>query len=85
MSKPLLLSAFALLVILNLGYASKAPELTKTNRSEIEPRLSKAESLIIREAIAKRENQLDEAIAYLEENLDEDSSAALDFALGTMF
>ena len=54
-------------------------------RTEIEPRISKAESFIIREVIAKSENQLEEAIAYLEEKLDEDSSAALDFALGTMF
>ena len=37
-------------------------------RTEIEPRISKAESFIIREVIAKSENQLEEAIAYLEEN-----------------
>ena len=54
-------------------------------RTEIEPRISKAESFVLREVIAKSENQLDEAIAYLDEKMDEDSSAALDFALGTMY
>ena len=54
-------------------------------RTEIEPRISKAESFIIREVIAKSENQLEEAIAYLEEKIEDDSSAALDFALGTMY
>lgn len=54
-------------------------------RSEIEPRISKSESFILREVIAKSENNLDEAIGYLEEKIEDDSSAALDFALGTMY
>ena len=54
-------------------------------RSEIEPRISKSESFILREVIAKSENNLDEAIRYLEEKIEDDSSAALDFALGTMY
>ena len=54
-------------------------------RSEIEPRISKSESFILREVIAKGENKLDEAIVYLEEEIEDDSSAALDFALGTMY
>ncbi len=54
-------------------------------RSEIEPRISKSESFILREVIAKSENNLDEAIVYLEEEIEDDSSAALDFALGTMY
>ncbi len=54
-------------------------------RTEIEPKISKSESFVLREVIAKSENQLEEAIIYLEEKTDEDSSAALDFALGTMY
>lgn len=54
-------------------------------RSEIEPRISKSESFILREVIAKSENNLDEAILYLEDKIKDDSSAALDFALGTMY
>ena len=54
-------------------------------RSEVEPRISKSESFILREVIAKSENNLEEAIVYLEEKIDDDSSAALDFALGTMY
>lgn len=54
-------------------------------RSEIEPRISKSESFILREVVAKSENQLEEAISFLEEKIEADSSAALDFALGTMY
>lgn len=54
-------------------------------RSEIEPRISKSESFILREVIAKSENNLDEALVYLEDKIKDDSSAALDFALGTMY
>jgi tetratricopeptide (TPR) repeat protein len=54
-------------------------------RSEVEPRISKSESFILREVIAKSENNLEEAIVYLEEKIENDSSAALDFALGTMY
>ena len=35
--------------------------------------------------IAKSENNLEEAIVYLEEKIEDDSSAALNFALGTMY
>ncbi len=54
-------------------------------RSEIEPTISKAEQYLLREVIAKAEGQLEEAIAYLESKIDDKSSAALDFALGTMY
>jgi tetratricopeptide (TPR) repeat protein len=54
-------------------------------RSEIEPRYSKSEQGILREVIAKAENQLDEAILYLEKKISPKSSAALDFALATMY
>ena len=54
-------------------------------RSEVEPRISKSESFILREVIAKSENNLEQAIVYLEEKIQDDSSAALDFALGTMY
>ena len=36
-------------------------------RSETEPRISKSESFILREVVAKSENQLAEAISFLEE------------------
>ena len=54
-------------------------------RSEIEPKISKSEGFVLREVIAKSENQLEEAITFLEDKIDKDSSAALDFALGTMY
>ena len=54
-------------------------------RSEVEPKISKSESFILREVIAKSENNLEQAIVYLEEKIKDDSSAALDFALGTMY
>lgn len=54
-------------------------------RTEVEPRISKSEQFILKEVIAKAENQLDEAIEYLEKKIDEEASAALDFALATMF
>lgn len=54
-------------------------------RSEIEPRISKSESFVLREVIAKSENQIEEAVIYLEEKIKDESSAALDFALGTMY
>jgi Flp pilus assembly protein TadD len=54
-------------------------------RSEIEPKISKAESFILREVIAKSENQIEEAVSFLEEKIKDESSAALDFALGTMY
>ena len=38
-------------------------------RSEVEPRISKSESFILREVIAKSENNLEEAIVYLEEKI----------------
>ncbi len=54
-------------------------------RSEVEPRIDKAEQFILREVVAKAENQLEEAIEYLESKIDGKTSAALDFALGTMY
>ena len=54
-------------------------------RSEIEPRISKSEQFLLREVVAKSENQLEEAISYLETKIDEKSSAAIDFALATMY
>ena len=54
-------------------------------RSEVEPRIDKSEQFILREVIAKAENQLEEAIQYLESKIDPKTSAALDFALGTMY
>ncbi len=54
-------------------------------RNDIEPRVSKSEQFIIGEVIAKAESQMDEAIIYLEEKIDSKSSAALDFALATMY
>ena len=54
-------------------------------RSEIEPTISKAEQYLLREVIAKAEGQLEEAIAYLENKIEDKSSPALDFALGTMY
>ena len=54
-------------------------------RSEVEPRINKSEQFILKEVIAKAENQLDEAIEYLEKKIDQEVSAALDFALATMY
>lgn len=54
-------------------------------RSDIEPKISKSEQYLLREVIAKAEGQLDEAIVYLEKKVEDKSSAALDFALGTMY
>ena len=54
-------------------------------RSEVEPRISKSEQFVLREVRAKAENQLDEAIEYLFEKTSSKSSAALDFALGSMY
>ncbi|MGY8713304.1 MAG: tetratricopeptide repeat protein, partial [Verrucomicrobiia bacterium] len=54
-------------------------------RSEIEPKISQNEKLIIQEVIAKAENQLEDAITYLEKKIGDKSSAALDFALATMY
>jgi tetratricopeptide (TPR) repeat protein len=54
-------------------------------RSEIEPKYSNSEQTVLREVIAKAENQLDDAILYLENKISPKSSAALDFALGTMY
>lgn len=54
-------------------------------RSDIEPKVSKSEQNVLGEVIAKAENQLEEAITYLEKKLDEKSSPALDYALGTMY
>ena len=54
-------------------------------RSEIEPRITKSEQFLLREVVAKSKNQLEEAIAYLEPKVDEKSSAAIDFALATMY
>jgi tetratricopeptide (TPR) repeat protein len=54
-------------------------------RSEIEPRISKAEQYLLREVVAKAENQLEEAIQFLEKKVNEKSSAAIDFALATMY
>ena len=54
-------------------------------RSEIEPRISKSEQFLLREVVAKSENQLKEAIVYLEPKVDAKSSAAIDFALATMY
>ena len=54
-------------------------------RSEIEPKISKAEQYLLREVIAKAEAQMEEAIAFLESKIEDKNSAALDFALGTMY
>ncbi|MEK9772044.1 MAG: tetratricopeptide repeat protein [Opitutae bacterium] len=54
-------------------------------RSEVEPRIDKSEQFILREVVAKAENQLEEATLYLESKINDKTSAALDFALGTMF
>ncbi len=54
-------------------------------RSEVEPRINKSEQFILKEVIAKAENQLDEAIEYLEKKIDQEVSAALDFALAQMY
>ncbi len=54
-------------------------------RSEVEPRIDKSEQFILREVVAKAENQLEEAIQYLESKTNDKTSAALDFALGTMY
>ena len=54
-------------------------------RSEVEPRIDKSEQFILREVVAKAENQLEEAIQYLESKINDETSAALDFALGTMY
>ena len=54
-------------------------------RSEVEPRIDKSEQFILREVVAKAENQLEEAVQYLESKINNKTSAALDFALGTMF
>jgi len=54
-------------------------------RSEIEPRINKSEQFILREVVAKSENQIEDAISYLEQKIDEESSAAIDFALATMY
>ena len=54
-------------------------------RSEIEPRITKSEQFLLKEVVAKRENQLEEAIVYLENKMDGKESAAIDFALATMY
>ena len=54
-------------------------------RSEVEPRVDKAEQFILREVVAKAENQMEQAIVYLEEKITNETSAALDFALATMY
>ena len=54
-------------------------------RSEVEPRIDKAEQFILREVVAKAENQMEQAIVYLEKKITNETSAALDFALGTMY
>ena len=53
-------------------------------RSEVEPRIDKSEQFILREVV-KAENQLEDAIQYLESKINDKTSAALDFALGTMY
>ena len=53
-------------------------------RSEIEPRINKSEQFVLQEVVAKADNQLEDAITYLESRVDEETSAALDFALATM-
>ena len=54
-------------------------------RTDIEPKVTSIEQSVLREVIAKAENQIDEAIKYLEKKIDTKSSAALDFALATMY
>lgn len=54
-------------------------------RSEIEPKISKSEQFILQEVVAKAENKIDEAIAFLDEKITSKSSAALNFALGTLY
>ena len=51
----------------------------------MEPRIDKSEQFILREVVAKAENQLEDAIQYLESKINDKTSAALDFALGTMY
>ena len=52
-------------------------------RSEIEPQNKQSRTICFGRT-AKAENQLAEAIAYLENKVDEKSSPAFDYALGTM-
>ena len=54
-------------------------------RTEIEPRVTKSEQNTLREVVAKAQNQMEEAIDFLESRLDEETSSALDFALATMY
>ena len=96
-----LLTALLLSIAHGLFSRAPAPELTQDFwndpafvrgfmgdygfRSEIEPRIDKAEQFILREVVAKAENQMEEAITYLEKKIEGSSSAALDFALATMY
>ena len=91
---------FCLLQLLVTGQAPK-PELTQEFwnsqsfirsfmgdygfRTEVEPRISKSEQFVLREVVAKAENQLEEAIKFLEQEVSEESSPALDYALGNMY
>lgn len=54
-------------------------------RTEIEPRVTKSEQNTLREVVAKAQNQIEEAIDFLESKLNEEASSALDFALATMY
>ncbi len=53
-------------------------------RSEIEPKITRTEQRTIGEVVSKAQNDLQEAIAHLEDKTNPESSAALDFALATM-
>ena len=53
-------------------------------RTEIEPKVSRTEQQVLREASARAQNDLGEAVQYLSGKLKTESSAAIDFALATM-
>ena len=51
-------------------------------RSEVELRYSKSEQFILREVVAKAENQLDDAILFLEEKIEPKSKVRPRFCIG---
>tara|TARA_A100001037_G_scaffold240759_1_gene220760 strand:- start:264 stop:1640 length:1377 start_codon:yes stop_codon:yes gene_type:complete len=53
-------------------------------RTEIEPKVSRTEQQVLREASARAQNDLGEAVQYLSGKMKTESSAALDFAFATM-
>ncbi len=53
-------------------------------RSEIEPKVSRAEQQLLREVVTKAQINLNEAVTHLAAKVKPESSAAVDFALATM-